>query len=75
MDKILFNIETEKLKNLDAIIAEKGWSRAEAIRYAIDNLIEQETANEKLAKKAFGLWKGRKVDGVEFQKKLRSEWE
>ncbi len=75
MSKVLFEMDGAKLADLDAIIAKNGWSRAEAIRYAIDNLIEQESMKENLAKKAFGLWKDRKIDGVEFQKKLRDEWE
>ena len=75
MSKILFEMDNEKLANFDAIIARNGWSRAEAIRYAIDELIEQQGDADRLSRSAFGMWAGRKIDSVEYQKKLRAEWE
>ncbi len=75
MTKVLFDIENSKLENLDAILAEKGWSRAEAIRYAIDMLLEDELKQDSMASEAFGLWADKKIDGLEFQKNIRKEWE
>jgi len=33
------------------------------------------TINSESLKKAKGIWKDKKIDGVEYQKKIRSEWD
>jgi Ribbon-helix-helix protein, copG family len=48
-----------------------GISQAEAIRRSIALFIKQEVPG---AEGAFGLWKERGIDGVEFQQSLRREW-
>ena len=46
-------------------------SRAEAIRRAIALFLKQEAPE---AEGAFGLWKERGIDGIEYQQSLRREW-
>jgi hypothetical protein len=53
--------------------AGEGVSRAEAIRRAVDALLERHRAAQ--AKHAFGAWHGRKLDGLKYQQALRREWD
>jgi hypothetical protein len=46
--------------------------RAAVIRDAIEAYISQH--KPMLGADAFGLWKSKKVDGLEYQQELRSEW-
>jgi hypothetical protein len=46
-------------------------SRAEAVRRGIALFLRQ---NGGSADDAYGLWKDRKIDGVEYQQALRKEW-
>ena len=70
--KVLLDMPEKHLKELARIGETKGRSRAAIIREAIATYIalnSREQAND-----AFGLWGDRKVDGLEYQRKLRSEW-
>ena len=61
---------------LTALAESSARSRSEIIRHALDIYLglEQNSAVEK-RRAAFGIWAGRKRDGVSFQRKLRGEWE
>ena len=47
-------------------------SRAELIRQAVAGYLAQNRAG---LEESFGMWKGRGVDGVEYQERLRRGWE
>jgi metal-responsive CopG/Arc/MetJ family transcriptional regulator len=69
--RTLVDIPDRQIKELTALCeAEKG-SRAEVIRQAIASYIEKK---KPATVEAFGLWKGRKVDGLAYQEQVRSEW-
>lgn len=74
MTKILLEIEDSKLNSLDLIVAKNNWTRSQAIRYAIEYLLEKEKKDSDISEKAFGLWSNKSIDGLEYQKKLRDEW-
>ncbi len=72
MSRILIDVPDEQLEDLSAIVDAEQRPRAAIIREAIQAYI----ALHKPAGGAntFGLWKDRKVDGLDYQERLRSEW-
>ena len=70
--RTIIELHAEQLDGLDVVCRRDSISRAEAIRRAIDAMIARE---EPARAKAFGLWRGRGIDGVEYQETLRKEWE
>ncbi len=69
--RTLVDIPDRQIEDLAVICESKQLSRAEIIRQAIAAYIEQ---NKPVVVDAFGIWKNRKVDGLAYQEKMRSEW-
>lgn len=69
--RTLVDIPDRQIEDLAVICESKKLSRAEVIRQAIAVYIEQ---NKPAEVNAFGIWKNRKVDGLAYQEKMRSEW-
>jgi len=69
--RTLVDIPDRQIKDLTAICEAEKVSRAEVIRQAIAAYIEKK---KPATVEAFGLWKGRKVDGLAYQERVRSEW-
>lgn len=69
--RTLIDIPDQQIETLAAICAIKKVSRSELIRQAIACYIEQ---NRPSTANAFGLWKDRNMDGMDYQNKVRSEW-
>ena len=72
MSRILIDLSDAQIKELAALVETEHRPRAALVREAIEEYIS-------LRKKAqggdvFGLWEGKWVDGLEYQKELRSEW-
>ncbi|MDD3517107.1 MAG: ribbon-helix-helix protein, CopG family [Chromatiales bacterium] len=57
---------------LDRVSREDDLPRAELVRRALRVYLKQRARKEDAA---FGLWKGRAVGGVDYQRRLRDEWE
>jgi hypothetical protein len=74
MPRILADIPDEDVKALDAIAQREGKSRAAVLREAISNYLSEGAKGG--FEKYFGLWErhGSKVDGLEYERKLRDEW-
>lgn len=69
--RTLIDIPDDELQRLDAIGENEQRSRASVVREAIaEYLVNHEASDES----AFGLWGKRAVDGLAYQKKVRSEW-
>jgi hypothetical protein len=68
-------ISEEEKSWLESYSRARGISMAEAIRKAVARLREQEgqSTYQNLVAQTHGIWK--KGDGLEYQEKLRSEWE
>lgn len=45
-----------------------------SIRQALTNYIANITKTKQSYKKSFGIWGNKKLDSLEYQNKLRSEW-
>lgn len=69
--RTLIDIPDRQIKRLTAICETEKVSRAEIIRQAISSFLEKKKTG---AVEAFGLWKGREVDGLAYQEQVRSEW-
>lgn len=75
--RTLVDIPKEDLEALDRLSKAERTSRAAIIRTAIaDYIRDREQAERRAAMEAaFGLWKDRGIDGLEYQERIRAEWE
>ena len=76
--RTIVDIPEEQLKPLDALCKQEGISRAEAIREAVGKLLAEKRVPEDSSVDAFfGIWKDREDmrDGLDYQLKLRAEWD
>ena len=71
--RTIIEVPDDIIQLLDQVSERENCSRAAMIREAIVEYLQQKTIAP--AEAAFGLWKGRGVDGVAYQAALRSEWE
>lgn len=71
MGRILVDIPQKYLDDLGVMARAEKLPRAEIIRKAIASYVEQ---NRPASGDAFGVWKDRQVDGLDYQDKIRSEW-
>ena len=62
--------QIESLKKLGATMRS---SRAELVRRAVDEYLTRHMPAQN--DEVFGLWEGRKTDGVSYQQRLRGEWD
>jgi metal-responsive CopG/Arc/MetJ family transcriptional regulator len=70
--RILIDIPDERLAEIDVITAIRGISRLEFVRRSLEASLVPYRKSD--ATDAFGILKGRWLDGVVFQNKLRDEW-
>jgi hypothetical protein len=69
--RTIIELPEKALKALSAICQKEKISRAEAIRRAVEAYTNRKrpTTDE-----AFGIWRSRRMDGLEYQEALRAEW-
>lgn len=72
MSRILVDLPDAQVEELAELVEAEQRSRAAVIRDAIDAYIAQH--KRALGTDVFGLWKSKKIDGLEYQRELRSEW-
>jgi len=70
--RTLVDLGDAQVQALDELSKKEKRPRAALIRQAIDDYLRKR--REEQEGDAFGLWGKRKVDGLAFQKKVRSEW-
>jgi len=77
--RTIIELPDEQVRALADYCARERISRAEAVRRAVSRLMDdpaQSKARRKAAlEAAFGMWKDRGIDAVEYQRALRAEWE
>jgi len=71
--RTIIELPQEQLDALESVCRRDGISRAEAIRRAIAHHVRDGRASTR--DRAFGLWRGRRLDGVTYQRRLRREWD
>jgi metal-responsive CopG/Arc/MetJ family transcriptional regulator len=71
--RTLVNIPEDDIKALDELAKRQKTSRAQVIRTAVAEHLKGNPAKVDVSEFA-GLWKDKGIDGLEFVRKLRSEW-
>jgi len=76
MNSILLRLSDKQMDELDFIVNTENKTRTEVIRAAIEAYVLRKKSDVKnnTTKSAFGLWKERAIDGLEYQQRMRSEW-
>ncbi|MDH5786596.1 MAG: ribbon-helix-helix domain-containing protein [Chromatiales bacterium] len=71
--RTIVELPDQQIEALKAMSEQQGLSRAELMRRAVAEYLahHQKTSSEN----AFGLWKKHGEDGVEYQQRLRQEWD
>lgn len=70
--RTIIELPDDQLETLADLCRREGISRAEAIRQAIAHFTRGRRSKAVAA--AFGLWRSRPIDGLEYQRQLRDEW-
>jgi metal-responsive CopG/Arc/MetJ family transcriptional regulator len=70
--RTLVDVTDAQLRALDELSKQDKLSRAALIRAAIDDYLAKRHGTQR--GDAFGLWGKRKIDGLAYQEKVRSEW-
>ncbi len=71
--KVSVDLTGDQVKALDALCAAENISHAEAVLRVLTEYLDGKERAAMAA--AFGLWKDHRIDGLEYQEALRSEWE
>lgn len=70
--RTIIELPDDQLEALADLCRSEGISRAEAIRQAVAQYTRGRRS--KAAAGAFGLWRDRAIDGLEYERQLRDEW-
>lgn len=70
--RILIDANEAQVVALDALARRRRRPRAAVIRAAIDDYLARHHREQ--VDDSYGLWGKRKVDGLAYQEKVRSEW-
>ena len=72
--RTIVEIPDELVDALDRMKAREKASRSELIRKAIESILHIRKANGLSERPGFGCWGKKGPDGLEHQRRLRSEW-
>lgn len=71
--RTIIDLPSEQVAALSVFCNNLGISRAEAVRRALSKMLEE--ADDSHFQKAFGAWKHRQIDSVDYVNRLREEWD
>lgn len=71
--RTIIEIPEQQLEQMKPVLQQEGISRAELIRRAVNEYLKQYQQPDEHS--AFGLWADHARDGLDYQEKLRSEWD
>jgi hypothetical protein len=69
--RTIVDLPVPQLEALDSLCRREGISRAEAVRRAVGEHLERHRADRDAA---YGLWRTRNLDSLEYERALRDEW-
>lgn len=72
MSRILVDLPESQVEILATLVEAEQRPRAAIIRDAIEAYIAHH--KQAIETDVFGVWKNRKIDGLEYQQELRAEW-
>ena len=70
--RITINLADDQARRLAEVCRREGVSRAEAIRRAVADYLDARCPRER--EDVFGLWRNRRIDGLEYERRRRNEW-
>lgn len=70
--RTIIDLPDEQVTQLAALCARDGLSRAEVVRRAVAAYVDAHRVSGRDA--AFGIWRGRNLDGLAYERNLRGEW-
>lgn len=70
--RTIIDIPPKILEEIDQLAKREKISRAEAVRRAMMEFVEKRARRKPNA--AFGIWKSRKVDALDYEDTIRDEW-
>jgi len=70
--RALIDMSDSQVEALDSLAKRVRQSRAALIRAAIDDYLDRHHREQ--VENGFGLWGNRRVDGLDYQEKVRGEW-
>lgn len=72
--RTIVDLPPDQIRELGRVCDDHKISRAEAVRRAVAEFLSRRSpAGGSLD--GFGLWKGRRIDGVRYQTRMRAEWD
>ena len=78
MVRTIITIDEEEKRWLESYSKIHRQSLAETIRCAVNEFKKRKAKDKghylKVLDASFGIWKNRKIDSVEYQRKLRAQW-
>ena len=70
--RTIVNLPEDQIAALAEVCRREGLSRTEAVRRAVaDYLVARQTIGRE---EVFGIWRGRGIDGLDYEQTLRGEW-
>lgn len=73
--RTIIDLPEDQLAALDAWRIAHGVSRAEAVRRAVARLLDDASNRRAVLDATSGMWADREEDGLDYQERLRAEWE
>ena len=70
--RTIIDLPDEQIRRLADVCRREGVSRAEAVRRAVADYLDARCLRER--DDAFGMWRGRRLDSIEYERRLRREW-
>ena len=71
--RTIVDIPEDLLRQVDLLAEREQISRAEAVRRAMSEYLAKRSASRPDA--AFGIWKSKRIDALDYEDSLRREWE
>ncbi len=81
--RTIIELTEDQVARLRLFCEHENVSRAEAVRRGVELLLDwqEQSGHNRLAERrraldaAFGMWKDRGIDALEYERKLRDEWD
>ena len=70
--RTIVDLPDGQIRALAEVCRREKISRAEAVRRAVAEYAGRHASAE--TEKVFGIWRGRRVDGLAYERRLRREW-
>ena len=70
--RTIIDLPDDQVTGLAILCRREGLSRAEAVRRAVADYLEAKRTTQ--GEDVFGMWRRRKLDGVDYERALRREW-